>query len=49
MAQKGGKERISGATLIGGSAVYGEDLDKYLRTKVLRMGHMLPLWLEDTV
>jgi GTP cyclohydrolase II len=36
-----------GATLIGGSAVYGEDLDKYLRTKVLRMGHMLPLWMEE--
>ncbi|KAF9268206.1 hypothetical protein L218DRAFT_806984, partial [Marasmius fiardii PR-910] len=36
-------ERKAGATLIGGSAVYGEDLDKYLRTKVLRMGHMLPL------
>ena len=32
-----------GATMIGGTAVYGEDLDKYLRTKVLRMGHMLPL------
>lgn len=32
-----------GATMIGGNAVYGEDLDKYLRTKVLRMGHMLPL------
>ncbi len=32
-----------GATMIGGGAVYGEDLDKYLRTKVLRMGHMLPL------
>lgn len=32
-----------GATMIGGSAVYGEDLDKYLRTKVLRMGHMIPL------
>ncbi len=47
--QKEEKERISGATLIGGNAVYGEDLDKYLRTKVLRMGHMLPLWLEDTV
>ncbi|KAK7470391.1 GTP cyclohydrolase II [Stygiomarasmius scandens] len=40
-------ERVAGATLIGGNAVYGEDLDKYLRTKVLRMGHMLPLWLED--
>lgn len=24
-------------------AVHGPDLDKYLRTKVLRMGHMLPL------
>ena len=33
----------AGATMIGGGAVYGEDLDKYLRTKVLRMGHMLPL------
>ncbi|KAI3615350.1 gtp cyclohydrolase-2 [Moniliophthora roreri] len=41
------EDRIAGATLIGGNAVYGEDLDKYLRTKVLRMGHMLPLWLED--
>ncbi|KAK7060404.1 GTP cyclohydrolase II [Paramarasmius palmivorus] len=41
------EERKAGATLIGGNAVYGEDLDKYLRTKVLRMGHMLPLWLED--
>lgn len=47
--QKEDKERIAGATLIGGDAVYGEDLDKYLRTKVLRMGHMLPLWFEDTV
>lgn len=33
----------AGATMIGGGAVYGEDLDKYLRTKVLRMGHMLSL------
>lgn len=34
-----------GATLIGGNAVHGEDLDKYLKTKVTRMGHMLPpLW-----
>ncbi|CAK5275440.1 unnamed protein product [Mycena citricolor] len=33
----------AGATLIGGQAVHGPDLDKYLRTKVLRMGHMLPL------
>ncbi|KAJ7639112.1 GTP cyclohydrolase II-domain-containing protein [Roridomyces roridus] len=40
-------ERKAGATLIGGNAVHGEDLDKYLRTKVVRMGHMLPLWMED--
>lgn len=32
---------------LGGHAVYGDDLDKYLRTKVLRMGHMLPLWMEE--
>jgi len=49
MVQKKEKEKILGATLIGGNAVYGEDLDKYLRTKVLRMGHMLPPWWEDTV
>ncbi|KXN93213.1 GTP cyclohydrolase-2, partial [Leucoagaricus sp. SymC.cos] len=49
VVQKAEKERISGATLIGGNAVHGADLDKYLRTKVLRMGHMLPLWLDDTV
>jgi GTP cyclohydrolase II len=30
-----------------GSMVHGEDLDKYLKTKVLKMGHMLPLWLEE--
>jgi GTP cyclohydrolase II len=47
LLQKEEKHRLAGATLIGGGAVYGEDLDKYLRTKVLRMGHMLPLWLED--
>ena len=34
---------VAGATLISGNVVYGEDLDKYLRTKVLRMGHILPL------
>lgn len=38
-----GCANAKGATMIGGGAVYGEDLDKYLRTKVLRMGHMLPL------
>jgi GTP cyclohydrolase II len=32
-----------GVTLVGGGVVHGQDLDKYLRTKVLRMGHMLPL------
>ena len=35
--------RKAGATMIGGDAVHGEDLEKYLRTKVLRMGHMLEL------
>ncbi|KAI0092202.1 GTP cyclohydrolase II-domain-containing protein [Irpex rosettiformis] len=40
---KSGEARKAGATMIGGGSVYGEDLDKYLRTKVLRMGHMLPL------
>jgi GTP cyclohydrolase II len=39
----GGEERKAGATMVGGDAVHGEDLDKYLRTKVLRMGHMLDL------
>ncbi|KAJ7241924.1 GTP cyclohydrolase II-domain-containing protein [Mycena haematopus] len=42
-----GVEKVAGATLIGGNSVHGPDLDKYLRTKVLRMGHMLPLWMED--
>lgn len=36
-----------GPTSNGGHVVYGDDLDKYLRTKVLRMGHMLPLWMEE--
>jgi len=39
------EERKVGATMVGGDAVHGEDLDKYLRTKVLRMGHMLDLSL----
>lgn len=38
-----------GATMIGGGAAYGEDLDRYLRTKVLRMGHMLPLLADGIV
>ncbi|KAI6135051.1 GTP cyclohydrolase II-domain-containing protein [Pisolithus croceorrhizus] len=36
-------QRSVGVTMVGGEAVRGVDLDKYLRTKVLRMGHMLPL------
>jgi len=40
-------ERVGGATLIGGNVVYGEDLDKYLRTKVLKMGHMLSLEMDE--
>ncbi|KAG6830316.1 hypothetical protein H0H92_001251 [Tricholoma furcatifolium] len=40
-------DAVAGATMIGGKAVYGDDLDKYLRTKVLRMGHILPLWMEE--
>lgn len=35
--------RKPGATMIGGGAVHGMDLEKYLRTKVLRMGHLLEL------
>jgi GTP cyclohydrolase II len=35
------------STVMAGAAVHGEDLDKYLRTKVLKMGHILPLWLEE--
>ncbi|WFD33898.1 GTP cyclohydrolase II [Malassezia cuniculi] len=36
-------ERRAGATLGGASATRGHDLEKYLRTKVERMGHMLTL------
>ncbi|KAI0832620.1 GTP cyclohydrolase II-domain-containing protein [Trametes gibbosa] len=42
-AHDGEEERERGVTMIGQGEVHGEDLDKYLRTKVLRMGHMLPL------
>ncbi|KAJ7584370.1 GTP cyclohydrolase II-domain-containing protein [Mycena floridula] len=47
VVEKGDTENIVGATLIGGNAVYGKDLDNYLKTKVLKMGHILPLWLAD--
>lgn len=33
--------RNNGATLIGGSVTRGNDLEKYLRTKIERMGHLL--------
>jgi len=36
-------EHSLGMTMIGGGEVHGEDLDRYLRTKVLKMGHLLPL------
>lgn len=39
----GTEPRKAGATMIGGGAAYGVDLEKYLRTKVLRMGHLLEL------
>ena len=35
--------RRAGATLIGGGASRGVELERYLRTKVERMGHMLDL------
>ena len=35
--------KVAGTTLIGRNVVYGEDLDKYLRTKILRMGHILDI------
>ncbi|KAH0839841.1 GTP cyclohydrolase II-domain-containing protein [Lanmaoa asiatica] len=41
------ESRKTGITMIGGDMVRGADLNKYLRTKVLRMGHMLPLNMID--
>ncbi|CAE6523150.1 unnamed protein product [Rhizoctonia solani] len=35
--------RRNGATLIGGGAAHGVELERYLATKVQRMGHMLDL------
>ncbi|QRW02093.1 GTP cyclohydrolase II [Ceratobasidium sp. AG-Ba] len=35
--------RRGGATLIGGGAAHGVELERYLATKVQRMGHMLDL------
>ncbi|KAG9317373.1 GTP cyclohydrolase II-domain-containing protein [Chiua virens] len=41
------ESRRAGATMIGGDMARGPDLNKYLRTKVLRMGHILPLSILD--
>lgn len=43
------ESRSPGATMISGEMAWGVDLNKYLRTKVLRMGHMLPLSMIDKV
>lgn len=42
-APQSSEPRKAGATMIGGGAVHGIDLEKYLRTKVMRMGHLLDL------
>lgn len=34
-------QRSFGATLVGGSTTRGNDLERYLRTKIERMGHLL--------
>ncbi|KAF8450626.1 GTP cyclohydrolase II-domain-containing protein [Boletus edulis BED1] len=39
--------RKAGVSMIGGDMAWGVDLNKYLRTKVLRMGHILPLSMID--
>ena len=39
--------RMEGVTMIGGNAAHGPELEKYLRTKVERMGHMLDLPTRD--
>ena len=36
-------DRRSNATMIGGNTINGDDLDKYLRTKVTKMGHLLEM------
>ena len=42
-SSKAHKLRRGGATLIGGGAAHGVELERYLKTKVQRMGHMLDL------
>ena len=39
--------RMEGVTMIGGNVARGPELEKYLRTKVERMGHMLDLPTRD--
>ena len=39
--------RMEGVTMIGGNVARGPELEKYLRTKVERMGHMLDLPIKD--
>lgn len=39
-------EHSTSVTLFGGNRVYSDDLDKYLQTKITKMGHILPLWEE---
>jgi GTP cyclohydrolase II len=39
--------RMGGVTMIGGNVTHGPELEKYLRTKVQRMGHMLDLPARD--
>lgn len=46
--ERAARLRSAGATLIGASMTRGPELEKYLRTKVLRMGHMLSLPPSDT-
>lgn len=41
------ESRKAGVGMVGGDMAWGADLNKYLRTKVLRMGHMLPLSMID--
>lgn len=41
------RQRRGGATLIGGSAARGPELEKYLRTKIERMGHSKSRAIQD--
>ncbi|KZP00185.1 hypothetical protein CALVIDRAFT_510227 [Calocera viscosa TUFC12733] len=43
LGESGWDARSKGATIVGGGIVRSEELERYLRTKVERMGHMLDL------